>query len=127
MEGWNIGPEEEVAGYGLDDLEKYDEFNSEDEIREFITGTGRYSDRNSFAYTPVDRGLQMEEGFLNPFRCHRCAEEGQDDNIRHISYSSETKSYRRGYDREVLTDILYCSEHSDVYMMKQATRYTETG
>lgn len=107
-------------------------FDSGWEALEFVMGRERYSDTNSFFYTPEDGAMVSDEGFFQDVYCPRCVEDAVDvdiedeiDPVIEPFVTDETrKSYKHGTEAKEVTSTRYsCSDHPEVYMSVSESEY----
>jgi hypothetical protein len=114
LSDWFLRSEEDLALFlvrGLNsDPSAYDEFDSVDEIQEFVIGTGRYSDGGLF-FDEDDAWRLMAED--QRYRCPECVREGIDDPYLEFDYSEDRReSHQLDAEERVVEEMeVYCGEH----------------
>jgi hypothetical protein len=112
-------------------------FNSVQEAVKFMSGIGKYSDRNSFFYNPQDYQEFQQEGFFQSVQCPDCLEdlrsqlEGEsipedeivDPEIQPGETEYQTKSFKPDEEKYVKKIWYRCREHPEVSLMKTETWY----
>lgn len=112
-------------------------FNSVQETLNFMSGTGEYSDRNSFFYNGQDYAEFQQEGYFQQIQCPECLEDlksqleedsiPKEDLINPKIYPAEndyqTRSFKPEKEKYVKELGYKCRDHPDVYLMKRDTWY----
>jgi hypothetical protein len=130
VDGWDAA---NILDEGFSsDTEPHESFDSGWEAIEFAMGAGRYSDTNSFFYTPVDGAMASDEGFFNEVYCPRCVADAVDADlddeiepeINPVATEDRKKSFKHGTEAKEVSSIWYqCGEHPEVYLSMSESEY----
>lgn len=133
--GWKkIG---EVLRGAIEGEKDLDSFDSLKEVKDFVFGVGRYSDRNSFVLDQEDELMQRREGFFGEVYCPDCVREKvvDADDLDSVEledaevqtfYSKDVKdSFRPGF-RKVVEELrIECRDHPEYGISMTDSEYIE--
>jgi hypothetical protein len=109
----------------------HESFDSVEEVRDFVRGSGEYSDSNSFFYSEDDFEEQSQEGFFSDFHCPDCVDENLEADVGGMVDSRVFPEFR-AYEVESFKleeqkfrgEMWYqCDRHPGVYIMESRTWY----
>lgn len=134
-EGWRFNDWEEPRDFFREAFtEVPDNFASVRELLDFVYGAGSHWDNNSYFIDNEDIEMMEDEGFFQPYNCHRCVEELGEKSLDEkvdpsLSFNLQgpyqKESYRPGFDKYGVSAWFSCSDHTNVFLTEEITWYEE--
>ena len=116
-----------------EDTAAHPSFSGMDDVKEFVRGTGDYSEINGFFYDEDDLEELYGEGFFHDFHCHECVEENLEADLGGVVdlrifpefRVDEVESFKPG-EEKYRGEVRYqCDRHPEVYVTRSETWYEQ--
>lgn len=112
----------------------HESFDDVKEVKDFVLGSGKYEERNSFFYNEDEMDRLYSEIFPQDLHCPECLEESleggaedfMDSRILPEIYVDEIKSFKPEEDKYQGELWYQCKRHPEVYLMQSETWYEDT-